>query len=403
MKFQINHKMKNMGFAVIAAGTMFTACNKALPLPTPIVPVVATGNTIGDIVNTDPNFSILKAAVIKAGLLPALSSRSTVFTVYAPNNAAFIASGIPSEAVIAALPTASVTALVQYHVVGGQSLPTSLVTANFPNVQEPTSLVLLAPFVRMSVFPSKRGSSMWVNTIPVVSPDIATANGTIHVMGAILNPPSQVLAQIIYTDPDLTYFTAAIARCDSGQIGTSRIDSLLKFVPVNMTVLAPTNAAFRAVLDTNIRRALIAMGLPAAIADAQATALASSPAVFSNPALFGTLTAATVRGIVVHHLLASRNSNPAAFQPDIRAFSNNFATTPTFYTTLVNSAVAAHPGIQAQATFTGPFVSALTFRSLGTLPSGGAPFSGPAANATVRDRHAINGVVHTIDRVLLPQ
>ena len=319
------------------------------------------------------------------------------------NNAAFRASGIASEATIGVLSAASVTALVQYHITGGQFLFSTLVPTTFPNIQEPTSLVLSAPFLRMSNFPSKRGSSFWVNNIPVTSPDITLANGTLHQMGAVLNPPSQVLAQIIYADPNLTYFTAAIARGDSGQVGTSRIDSLLKYAPVNMTVLAPDNAAFMAVLDTNIRRGLIAQGVPAATAAVQATALASSPTVFTNPALFPVLSAATVRGIVVYHILASKTTNAAAFQPDIRAFSNNFATTPTFYTTLVNSAVAVHPGIQSQATFTGPFVSALWFRGLGTLPSGGAPFSSPAANATVRDRHAVNGVTHTIDRVLLPQ
>jgi len=403
MKFQIKNKFGAMGFAAIAAVTLFTSCNKQLPLATPIVTPAPTGNTFGDLLNTDTTYSILKAAVTKAGLLTALSDRSSVFTVYAPNNAAFRASGIASEAVIAALPTASVTALVQYHVVGGQFLLSSLVPGGFPNVQEPTSLVLSAPFLRMSVFPSKRGAAFWVNTIPVTSPDIAMANGTMHQMGAVLNPPSLVLAQIIYADPNLTYFTAAIARADSGQVGLARLDSLLKYAPLNMTVLAPTNAAFQAVLDTNIRRGLIAQGVPAATAAAQATALASSPTVFSNPALYGVLTATAVKGIVAYHFLATKNSNPAAFQPDIRAFSNNFATTPTAYTTLVNSAVAVHPGVLAQATFTGPFVSALKFTGLGTLPTGGAPFSGPAANATVLDRHAINGVVHTIDRVLLAQ
>jgi len=404
MKLQINFKQTNLGVAAIAACCMFASCNKELPMATPIVTTVPGGNTIGDVLNNDTTYSILRAAVLKAGMLPILSDRaSTQFTIYAPNNAAFRASGIASEATIGVLPVASVTALVQYHVVGGQFLLTALVPATFPNIQEPTSLVLLPPFIRMSVFPSKRGSAFWVNTIPVTSPDISLANGTMHQMAAVLNPPSQVLAQIIYTDPNLTYFTAAVARADSGAVGLARIDSLLKFALVNMTVLAPNNAAFIAVLDTNIRRGLIALGTPAATAAVQATALASSPTVFSNPLLFPVLSAATVRGIIAYHILASKTTNPAAFQPDVRAFSNNFSTTPAFHTTLVNGSVAVHPGVLGQASFTGPFVSMLTFRGLGTLPSGGAPFSNPAANATVRDRHAINGVVHTLDRVLLPQ
>lgn len=84
------------------------------------------------------------------------------------------------------------------------------------------------------------------------------ANGVIHHTAFLVAPPSQVLAQIIYSDPNLTYFRGAIARADSGQTGLNKIDSLLKYPVVNMTVLAPNNAAFQALLDTSIRRALIA-------------------------------------------------------------------------------------------------------------------------------------------------
>ena len=44
-----------------------------------------------------------------------------------------------------------------------------------------------------------------------------------------------------------------------------------------------------------------------------------------------------------------------------------------------------------------------TFTGLGTFPPGGAPYSGTAANAVAIDKHAVNGVYHIIDRVLLPQ
>ena len=143
-----------------------------------------------------------------------------------------------------------------------------------------------------------------------------------------------------------------------------------------------------------------------ATAAAQATALSSSPAVFSNPALYSVLTAATVRGIIAYHLLASPNPVTSAFEPNIRVFSVNFppaSATPYFVKTLVNSSFGPHPGIIANATFTGPFVTGLTFTGLGTFPPGGAPFSGTAANATSLDNHAVNGVYYVIDKVLLPQ
>ena len=62
-----------------------------------------------------------------------------------------------------------------------------------------------------------------------------------------------------------------------------------------------------------------------------------------------------------------------------------------------------HPGIIANATFTGPFVTNLTFTGLGTFPPGGAPFSGTPAKAISLDKHAVNGVYYVIDEVLFPQ
>ncbi len=69
----------------------------------------------------------------------------------------------------------------------------------------------------------------------------------------------------------------------------------------------------------------------------------------------------------------------------------------------MNAGFAPHPGIMAKATFTGPAVTSLTFTGLGTFPPGGVPFSGAAATALTMDKHAVNGVLHIIDKVLLPQ
>ena len=88
---------------------------------------------------------------------------------------------------------------------------------------------------------------------------------------------------------------------------------------------------------------------------------------------------AEVAGIMAYHFLATDQG--VGFQPNIRAFSVNFSSTPSFYTTLVNTIVPAtlQPGILAQATFTGPFVTKLQFTGAGTFPPGGTPYSGAAA------------------------
>ncbi len=86
-----------------------------------------------------------------------------------------------------------------------------------------------------------------------------------------------------------------------------------------------------------------------------------------------------------------------------RAFSVNFPDAPAFFPTLLNGGIPSHPGVQVQTSFTGPFGTGLQITGLGTLPPGGAPYSGGAAIASPFDKIAVNGILHVIDKVLLPQ
>ncbi|MFN8246706.1 MAG: fasciclin domain-containing protein [Ferruginibacter sp.] len=162
----------------------------------------------------------------------------------------------------------------------------------------------------------------------------------------------------------------------------------------NFTVFAPTNAAFQTTLTGAIYQALVSLGVPPATALAQAQALASTPAVFSNPLLYGALTAQTVKGIVVYHVLGTR------------AFTNNLPTTQTFVPTLLNSAVPAHPGVGLQATFGVPFVTSATVKGVGNATAANiiinaSPLTPDPAGTS--DQHFLNGTIHKIDQVLLPQ
>ena len=384
------------------------SCNKDLPVAQPINPPAGNGTvTIGDMIIKDTaNFSFFVAAATKVGMLAQLSDPAKEFTVFLPDNAAFRASGFPSVAAVNAQSAATLGAIVGYAIIPGRQYISDSVPVAFPNIQLPTTLTIGAlpgtPLpLKMSTFPSKRSNGFWDNNIPVLKPDNKFLNGVVHVVAGIVAPPSQVLKAAIYKNPDLSYFKAAIARADSGMSGLNKLDSLLGYAVTNMTVLVPNNNAFKTLLFGSIFGAVLSQGADTATAMAQAAALSASPEVFSIPALFGVLTAQKVRGIVAYHFLATNKGS--GFQPNIRAFSVNFPEAPAFFTTLINSSVAVHPGIMAQATFTGPFVSSLKFTGLGTFPPGGAPYSGAAANTVKMDQHAVNGVFHIIDKVLLPQ
>ncbi len=327
--------------------------NENVPEATPINYPAGTGSTIGEVLNTNASFSILKAAVTKAGLMPAVSDKNSVFTVFAPDDAAFTRSGI-SLGLINLLPAASVASIVQYHIVPGRNLTSSAIPTSFPNVQMPTAFVFPSPntnpLVRFSNFPSKRGSNVFVNNIPVVTPDVAAANGTIHVTFAMLNPPSRVLLDTMSRDADLTYFAAAVTAADAGVPAGSKFSDFLANPLANFTVMAPTNQAFINLLTF--------LKLPA------------------SPSSLGLLPAQTVRGIVAYHLLLAR------------AFAANLPTVATPVPSLLSASLPGAP--------------LLTFNA---APGGGVKGAGNPtySNITAIDRHAINGVYHKIDQVLLPQ
>ena len=353
MKFNIKWHVIPGLFLTLAGFSVFTSCNKELPDPVPIVPPAPTGQSIGNLISTDTSYSILKAAVTKAGLINSLSDSTAVFTVFAPDNDAFRRSGISSAAIINALPAAQVAAIASYHIIGGVELPTDEISTAFPNMQMPTSLVLQAPFFRMSVFPSVRTGAAFANNIPLVATDKQMSNGIIHNPYYILSPPSHTLKQIAVADTSLSYFLAAVARADSGQVGLGKFDSLLNYPPVNFTVFAPTNQAFM--------NALTFLGLP------------------PSPVAFNYIPVQQMRGIIAYHLLG------------VRAFSVNVPATPTDIPTLLQ-VTPTTPPLTVKAQFNGVSFTVLGLGNFG-IPS----------NVIKADTHAINGTLQKIDQVLFPQ
>lgn len=401
----------NLGL-LCATVLILASCNKALPDATPIVypDVNPSPTTIGAEVSSNPNYSFYKTALNKVGMLGLLSDTNNVFTVFLPPNSAFIAAGIPSEAAINGMPAANVGALVQYTIIPGQQF-TSGSFNHVPNTQLPTYMTIGAipgtPLpLKNSIFISKTGVGAWANNMPITAFDMKFRNGILHTVGVIVSPPVATLRDIMYANPELAYYKAAIARADSGtHAGTTEsFDYLLGYGVTNMTVLAPNNAAFQTLIyGLAYSGYLKTRPTPYTPTDYATADAYGNGAVAAGPAFLGTnnVTTADIRGILAYHFIATNAG--AGYQPNVRMFSNNFGTNPTFYKTLVNSSVAVHPGIMAKATFTGPFVSSLTFTGMGTFSPGGAPFSGPAANAVAMDKLGVNGVYFVLDKVLLPQ
>ncbi|WP_290796546.1 fasciclin domain-containing protein [Flavihumibacter sp. UBA7668] len=347
-------KYTGTGLIGLALLGQITACNK-IPEVEEIGPEETAGQTILEIINSEPKYSILKAAVAKAGVGAILGKRDNNLTLFAPDNDAMARSNI-SEAVIGILPAQQLAAILSYHVIP-QAVPSSAIPGlPLPNIQMPTLLQPLAtqPLFKMSIFPSKRATGAFVNNIPITAVDTRAANGFIHDVYALVAPPQATMKGVIAAQADLSFLRAAIARADEGQTGLNRIDSLLNYPFPNITLFAPTDDAFKA--------ALVLLGAP--------------PVVEA----FAGIPPATVRGILAYHVLAT-NGTPA-----FRVFS------PNLVSGTVETLIGPAPMPQLTIDATNPMAPTVKGRINPT-----------ASNVVAADIHAVNGVLHKIDQVLIPQ
>lgn len=135
--------------------------------------------TITEIVVGNPNFSLLKTAVIRAGLADALNSAGK-YTVFAPVNAAFPA-GLNTDAAINAAPVDAVAGIVTSHAFGTTIFASDLVAGNTGatlNAANTLTVGLTPPSVKIT------GSANPASNITAT--DIVATNGVIHVIDRVL-------------------------------------------------------------------------------------------------------------------------------------------------------------------------------------------------------------------------
>jgi len=139
--------------------------------------VILPASVVGHALN-NPNFSILVQAVVKAGLVDALSGAGP-FTVFAPTNDAFNAlfatlgvSGID------ALTADQLTPILLYHVVAGNVTASQVSTGNVPTLKEGSSI---------SIFADGSGVKL-NNSSNVIATDVQGSNGVIHAIDAVILP-----------------------------------------------------------------------------------------------------------------------------------------------------------------------------------------------------------------------
>ncbi len=256
-----------------------------------------------DIVDTavaNGSFTVLADALGKADLIDALKGDGP-FTVFAPTDAAF--AKLP-KGTLDSLTKEQLTAILTYHVVAAK-VPASAVKAG------PVKMLS-----GISAFLATEGG-VSINGAKVTTADVEATNGVIHVIDTVLLPPNLVEAAGLAGG-----FSTLVGAVTKAGLG----DALSK-ADANLTVFAPTDAAFAA----------LPMGT------------------------LSSLSVADLTKILTYHVVASK-----VLSTDLTASQ----------------------------------VTTLNGKAVSVSLSGGVKIND--ANVVIADIVTTNGIIHVIDKVLLP-
>jgi transforming growth factor-beta-induced protein len=278
------------------------------------------------VVRTLPQTATLEAAIRAAGLTDTLRGKGP-FTLFAPTNEAFerllAELNLSADQLLSNKPL--LTQVLTYHVLASRVLANQIEDGATPATVQGQAITLDV----------ERGRSIRINdargrTAKVVVPNLRASNGVVHLIDRVILPTDKDIVDIAAGNADFSILVAAVQAAGLA-------DTLKS--PGPFTVLAPTNAAFAALLhELNL----------------------SADQLLANKPL--------LTQVLTYHVLPGR------------AFANDVSKG------LVAASVLGQP---------------VKFAS----SNGGVAITdarGRTAKVVATDIQATNGVIHVIDRVILP-
>ena len=196
-------------------------------------------NTIVDVAINN-NLSSLVAAVTRADLAITLSGDGP-FTVFAPTNAAFQAL-LDSNAdwnSLNDIPVETLKSVLLFHVLSGSVASGDLSDTYVNTLSTGPNNEALSLQVEVT------GGVEFNGDATPVTVDVDASNGIVHVIDKVMLPPNVVTLAL-----NNAGFTSLVAALTDGRHTTDFVSVLSGAGP--FTVFAPTNAAFQALLDSNI-------------------------------------------------------------------------------------------------------------------------------------------------------
>ncbi|MFO7754749.1 MAG: fasciclin domain-containing protein, partial [Bacteroidales bacterium] len=183
--------------------------------------------------------SLVSALTNFPDLVTALGDETGEYTVFAPTNAAFDALlAVIGQTSIDDIPEDVLKSVLQYHVLGSSEVYSADLSDGL------TATTLNGENITVT----EAGGSFLISGVGINTADVMTSNGVVHIMDAVLVPPSvlqfvNTIVEPAYFNKDFTTLIAAVEAASPGILTT-----LLGDGPGNsgMTLFAPTNDAFTA-------------------------------------------------------------------------------------------------------------------------------------------------------------
>jgi transforming growth factor-beta-induced protein len=196
--------------------------------------------TVYEVASALPDYSTLVAAVDKAGMAAQLQDPFADLTVFAPDNDAFAALlSTVGAASLDDLSVAQLAPILRYHVLGSR---VDGIAANFA-AENGEALLGMGGRIRFSL---SRTSTQLDGTAVIETADVAASNGIIHGIDAVILPS---VTDVVTSDDAFSSLETALGMADADPSAPKLIPTL-DDDDATLTVFAPSNAAFAALVST---------------------------------------------------------------------------------------------------------------------------------------------------------
>ena len=180
-------------------------------------------NVFDNIIASSPNHTYLEAALLQENLDGALQNSSAALTVFAPTDAAFTALATSLNTDIAgllALP--NLTDILSYHVLGSTKAASGITNGDVETTLSMTNTLKMT---------KTSGGMVYANHAMVTTPDLTADNGVVHVLDAVVLPSETVVDLAL--DNGMTYLATAVIQEELLPVLTNPLAEYTVFAPTN--------------------------------------------------------------------------------------------------------------------------------------------------------------------------